>query len=164
MNTSILIRPATADDVPAIIGFIHELAAYEKLLHEVKINAAQLQQHLFGPNPKVYALMAEIDGSRVGYALYFYNFSTFLGRPGMFLEDLYIQPASRGRGLGKALLARLAQIAVAEDCGRLEWSVLDWNEPSIKFYKSMGAQPMDDWTTMRMTGESLTSLAARATA
>jgi GNAT superfamily N-acetyltransferase len=161
MESSIIIRPATPHDVPAILGFIHELAAYEELLHEVEATSEQLQQHLFGPQPKAHALMAELNGSRVGYALYFYNFSTFLGRPGIHLEDLYVQPAFRGQGLGKGMLIHLAKVAIAEGCGRLEWNVLNWNEPSIKFYKKLGAESMDDWTTMRVTGESLQQLAQR---
>jgi GNAT superfamily N-acetyltransferase len=161
MNSSILIRPATPDDSHAILGFIYELAAYEKLHHEVQITAEHLDEHLFGPTPKAHTLMAELDGSRVGYALYFYNFSTFLGRPGIHLEDLYVQPAFRGQGLGKGLLVHLAKVAIEEGCGRLEWSVLDWNEPSIKFYKSLGAVPMDEWTTMRVTGDALTQLAQK---
>jgi GNAT superfamily N-acetyltransferase len=159
MPESLVIRPATPDDVPAILGFIRELAVYEKLLHEVEATEELLLTHLFGPQPKAHALIATWDDAPVGYALYFYNFSTFLARPGIYLEDLFVQPAYRARGIGKSLLVHLAQIATKENCGRLEWSVLDWNAPSIAFYKSLGALPMDEWTIMRVTGEALDNLA-----
>ena len=138
------ISAATRADVPTILGFIRELAEYEKLLPEVSATETLLERYLFD-EAKCRALIARWDGVAVGYALYFYNFSTFLARPGIYLEDLYVQPAHRNRKIGRALLGHLANIAVAENCGRLEWSVLDWNAPSIAFYKSLGAQPMDEW-------------------
>lgn len=158
MNSSLSIRPATPDDLGTILGLIRELAIYEKLLHEVEATPELLQKHLFD-EPKVRVLLAEWNGEPAGYALFFYNFSTFLARPGIHLEDIFVQPQFRGRGIGKALLIQVAQIASQENCGRLEWNVLDWNEPSIAFYKSMGAVPLEDWTIMRVTGDALTQLA-----
>lgn len=158
METSFSIRPATRADIPAILGLIRELAIYEKLLHEVEATPELLQKHLFD-EPRARVLIAEHEGVAVGYALFFYNFSTFLARPGIHLEDIFVQPQFRGRGIGKSLLIQVAQIAAQENCGRLEWNVLDWNEPSIAFYKSMGAVPLDDWTIMRVTGDALTQLA-----
>jgi GNAT superfamily N-acetyltransferase len=155
------LRPATEADVPHILGFIRELAAYEKLEHQVVATEAQLAAHLFGPRPAAEVVLAEIDGRPVGFALFFHNFSTFLGRPGLFLEDLYVQPHARGHGIGRALLTHLAGLAVARGCGRMEWSVLDWNEPAIGFYKSLGAVPMDEWTVFRLTGDALIALARR---
>jgi GNAT superfamily N-acetyltransferase len=156
------IRAATREDVPALVGFIRELAEYEKLLHECHASEASLAEHLFPPPGRpafAEALVACEDRVPVGFALYFHNYSTFLTRPGIYLEDLYVQPSQRGRGVGKALLTRLAQVATDRGCGRLEWSVLDWNSPSIAFYESLGAKPQSDWTTYRLTGEALMNLA-----
>ena len=152
------VRFATAADVPAILGLIRELAEYERLLDQVVADEASLHRALFGETPQVAALVASVAGEAVGFALFFHNFSTFLGKPGMYLEDLFVRPAYRGQGLGKALLQRVAQIAVERDCGRMEWSVLNWNEPSIRFYESLGAKPMSDWTTYRLTGDALRGL------
>ena len=154
------IRPATPDDIPHILQFIRELADYEKLSHQVTATKDLLHQHLFGPRPVAECLVAQLDGSPVGFALFFHNFSTFLGRPGIYLEDLFVRPAARGRGVGRALLTHLAQIAVERNCGRLEWSVLDWNAPAIGFYKKLGAVPMDEWTVMRVSGDALKILAS----
>ena len=159
-----MIRPARPDDVPEIAAMIRELAEYEHLSHEVRLNENDLRSDLFGPRKSARVLIAEDQGGVIGFALYFYNYSTFLGRPGIHLEDLFIRPPSRGRGHGKALLAHLAAIAFDENCGRLEWSVLDWNAPSIAFYKKLGAQPMDDWTTFRLTGDTLKDVALMADA
>lgn len=153
------IREATPKDVPLVLEFICALAEYENLRHEVVATEDILAETLFGDNPKAFAIFIEEKGKTVGFALYFYNFSTFLGQPGIYVEDLYVQPEHRGKGYGKALLAWLAQKAVQEGCGRLEWWVLDWNEPSIRFYKSLGAEPMDEWTVFRLTGKALSQLA-----
>ena len=156
-----MIRTATPGDVPAVLSMVRELAEYERAPHEVTATEAQLHTALFGENPAVYALIAENDdtGESVGFAMWFLNFSTWLGRHGVYLEDLYVKPHARGEGHGRALLTRLAQIAVERGCGRVEWAVLDWNEPSIGFYKSLGAVPMDEWTVFRLTGDSLVRLA-----
>jgi GNAT superfamily N-acetyltransferase len=154
-----MIRTATIDDVPAIARLIRALAEYEKLAHEVVLEEDRLRQHLFGPRKYAEVILAEEAGQVIGFALYFHNYSTFLGRPGIYLEDLFVEPEWRGKGHGKSLLAELARIAIERDCGRLEWAVLDWNEPSIAFYKSLGALQKDDWTIFRLTGESLTNLA-----
>ena len=148
------IRPAVAADCPAIANLIRELAVYEKLEHEAQATAEDLVRHLFGDRPMAEALVVEDGGEPVGFALYFSNFSTFRGQPGIYLEDLFVKPSHRGRGLGKALLARLASIAVDRGCGRFEWSVLDWNAPAIGFYRGLGARPMDDWTVFRLDGDS----------
>lgn len=153
------IRPATAADIPLIAQFIRDLAEYEKLAHEVRFDEAVLGERLFGARPYAEVLIGEVDGTPQGFALFFHNFSTFEGRPGVYLEDLFVRPEARGSGLGKALLKRLAQIAVERDCARLEWWVLDWNEPAIAFYKSLGAKMMDEWTVMRVDGGALDSLA-----
>jgi GNAT superfamily N-acetyltransferase len=153
------IRTAAPGDAPLVVDLIRALAQYEKLAHEAIATPAQLDAALFGTPPKAHALIAEIDGEGIGFALYFFNFSTFLGKAGLYLEDLFVKPHVRGVGAGKALLAELARIAVANDCGRMEWSVLDWNTPSIEFYKALGARPMSDWTTYRLTGDALTRLA-----
>lgn len=153
------IRPATSADLPLIASLIRELAEYEKLSHEVRFDEAVLGEQLFGERPYAEVLIGEADGEAVGFALFFHNFSTFEGRPGIYLEDLFVRPAARGKGLGKALLVELARLAVARGCARLEWWVLDWNEPSIGFYKSLGARPMDEWTVMRVDGEALGALA-----
>ena len=149
------IRPARPDDVQFIVDSILALARYEKLEHEFQGNAARMEGHLFGPRPFAEALIGELGGERCGYALYFFSYSTFLSKPGIYLEDLYVAPESRGNGLGRALLTRLAEVAVERDFGRLEWSVLDWNEPAIAFYSSLGARPVDGWTMYRLTGEAL---------
>ena len=155
-----MIREATIDDVPAIAALIRALAEYERLAHEVTLDVGQLGAHLFGERRYAEVLVAEDAGEAVGFALYFHNFSTFLGQPGIYLEDLFVVPEHRGAGHGKALLAQLARIAVERGCGRLEWSVLDWNAPSIAFYRALGARAMDDWTTYRFSGEELAALAA----
>ena len=153
------LRSATPSDVGLILGFIRELAAYEKLDHQVVATESLLAGHLFGSRPAAEVVVAEVDGRAVGFALFFHNFSTFLGRPGLFLEDLYVQPQARGSGIGKALLQHLASLAVARGCGRMDWNVLDWNEPAIGFYKKLGAEVLPDWRTCRLTGESLKALA-----
>lgn len=154
------ITPATAVDVPTILRLIRALAAYEKLSHEVVATEASLREALFGEHPGAECLIAREQGEPVGFALYFHNFSTFLSRRGLYLEDLFVEPAHRGKGYGKALLQQLARIAVARGCGRLEWSVLDWNLPAIGFYRSVGATVMDEWRICRMTGETLRAFAA----
>lgn len=153
------IRTATPEDCSTIANLIRELAVYEKLEHAAKATAEDLRLGLFGDPPYAHALLVEVGGDVVGFALYFFNFSTFRGQPGIYLEDLYVKPEHRGRGLGKALLARLATIALDRGCGRFEWAVLDWNEPSIGFYKALGAQAMDEWTVFRIDGEALSQLA-----
>jgi GNAT superfamily N-acetyltransferase len=153
------IRPATPADLPLIAQFIRDLAEYERLSHEVRFDDAVLADRLFGARPYAEVLIGEIDGAPQGFALFFHNFSTFEGKPGVYLEDLFVRPEARGSGLGKALLKRLAQIAVERDCARLEWWVLDWNLPSIQFYKALGARPMDEWTVMRVDGNALKELA-----
>lgn len=156
------IREATPADVPEILAMIHELADYEKAPHEVVATPGLLRDALFGPDPAVYALMAEDGetGEVVGFALWFRNFSTWLGRHGVYLEDLYVRPSHRGHGYGKALLQELARIAVERGYGRFEWWVLDWNTPAIDFYRSIDAVPMDEWTVYRVTGDALGRLAA----
>lgn len=155
------IRPATVADCPTILAFIRELADYEKLLHEVVADEAALRDKLFGPRPAAEVLIAELAGEPVGFALFFTTFSTFLAKPGLYLEDLFVRPAARGKGVGAALMVALARIAVERDYGRFEWAVLDWNEPAIKFYASLGATPQTEWTVNRVTGDSLRALAAR---
>jgi GNAT superfamily N-acetyltransferase len=158
---SLSIRPATAADISLIGQFIRDLAEYEKLAHAVRFDEGIMAQKLFGPRPYAEVLIGEIDGTPQGFALFFHNFSTFEGRPGIYLEDLFVRPDARGSGLGKALLARLAALAVERDCARLEWSVLDWNTPAIDFYKALGARMMDEWTVMRVDGAALSELAAK---
>lgn len=153
------IRKANEADVPIILQFIKELAHYEKLSHEVVATEAILKETLFGANKTAHVILGYLDDKPVSFALYFYNFSTFLGRPGIYLEDLYVKPETRGQGIGQKMLAHLANIAVTENCGRLEWWVLDWNESAIGFYKKLGAIPMDEWTVFRVTGEALKDLA-----
>jgi len=159
-DQTIDIREATQQDVPQLLAFIRELAEYERLAHQVVATVEDLSRNLFGPQPCAHALVASLDSHPVGFALYFYNFSTFLGRPGLYLEDLYVRPAARGLGIGGQLLARLARLALARGCGRMEWAVLDWNEPAIGFYRKLGATPNDDWTTYRLSGNALRDLAA----
>lgn len=153
------IIPATINDAALVLEFIKALADYERLPHEVVATEDLLKQTLFGDRKVAEVVIGYHDGTPVGFALYFHNFSTFLGRPGIYLEDLFVKPKYRGKGFGKALLVYLAKITKERNCGRLEWSVLDWNEPSIKFYKKLGAKPMDDWTMYRVTGKALENLA-----
>lgn len=157
-----IIREATPLDVSGMLGLMRELAEYEKLTHLFEATEEALGEALFGQRPAAEALVAEREGKIVGYALYFQNFSTFLGRRGLYLEDLYVQPALRGSGLGTALLRRVAALAVARNCGRFEWSVLDWNQSAIDFYTKMGATVMPDWRIVRVTDDALTRLAAAA--
>ena len=154
------IRPATPADLSLIAQLIRDLADYEKLLHEVRFDEAVLGQKLFGPRPYAEVVIGEIDGAPQGFALFFHNFSTFEGKPGIYLEDLFVRPEARGSGLGKALLSHLAMLAVERDCARLEWSVLDWNSPAIGFYQKLGARLMDEWTVMRVDGTALQQLGA----
>jgi GNAT superfamily N-acetyltransferase len=154
-----LIRHAERQDVPVVLEFIRKLAEYEKLTHEVVATEEKLEKYLFGNEKAAEVVIGYYQGIPVGFALYFFNFSTFLARPGIYLEDLYVLAEYRGRGFGKALLAYLARVAVERDCGRLEWAVLDWNKPSIDFYKSLGARFMNEWIVNRLTGESLKALA-----
>lgn len=156
------IRPASSADLPLIAGLIRDLAKYEKLAHEVRFDEAVLHEKLFGPRPYAEVVIGELDGLAQGFALFFHNFSTFEGKPGIYLEDLFVRPEARGSGLGKALLAHLAILAVERDCARLEWSVLDWNEPAIGFYRKLGARLMDDWTVMRLDSANLARLGAEA--
>jgi GNAT superfamily N-acetyltransferase len=155
----ILIRPATVADVPAILGFIRELAHYENLSDACIATEEMLGEHLFGSTKAAEVLIAELDSMPVAFAVFFGTFSTFLAKPGIYLEDLLVLPEARGQGVGKALLTAIARIAVQRNCGRLEWAVLDWNDSAIGFYKKLGAVPMDDWTTYRVAGDSLTQLA-----
>ncbi|GAA2659521.1 GNAT family N-acetyltransferase [Streptomyces lunalinharesii] len=157
-----MIREATPDDVPVILAMIGELAAYERAAESATATEPQLKEALFGPQPAAFALIAQDAGGPVGFALWFRNFSTWTGTHGVYLEDLYVRPEARGGGHGKALLAALAQLCVRRGYQRFEWSVLDWNEPSIGFYRSIGAQPMDEWTVFRLTGEALHTLADTA--
>jgi GNAT superfamily N-acetyltransferase len=156
------LRPATDADVPQILAFIRGLAEYERLLHEVVATEDGLRQALFGPRPYAEVVLAEDAGVPVGFALFFHTFSTFLGQPGIYLEDLFVIPEARGRGVGKALLAELARLAIARGCGRVEWAVLDWNAPAIAFYDSLGARPNEEWTVYRLTGAPLAALAGRS--
>jgi GNAT superfamily N-acetyltransferase len=157
MSTSI--RAATREDVPVIADLIRGLARYEKLEQEVVMTEEVLATGLFGERPYAEVVLAEDEGRPVGFALFFHNFSTFLGRPGIYLEDLFVVPEQRGQGIGRALLAHLARLAVERGCGRLEWSVLDWNRDAIGFYERLGAQPNSEWTVYRLTGEALSGLA-----
>ena len=159
MTDTILIRAAEPSDIDTIIQFIRDLADYEKLAHAVNTDRDTLARYLFGPRPMAEVLIAERQGDAIGFALFFHNFSTFEGRPGLYLEDLFVRPDARGAGAGKALLVRLAQLAVERDCARLEWSVLDWNEPAIAVYRAIGAVPMDEWTIQRLDGDALQALA-----
>ena len=158
MVAKVEIRAAVEGDVPLILAFIRELAEYENLSHEVSATEEVLKESLFGERCVAEALLAHSGGEPAGFALFFHNFSTFLGRPGIYLEDLYVRPEFRGSGIGRALLVHLAKLAKERGCGRLEWWVLDWNEPSIGFYKNLGAVAMDDWTVYRVTGEALEKL------
>ncbi|MFP5306999.1 MAG: N-acetyltransferase family protein [Gammaproteobacteria bacterium] len=156
------IRPAQPRDVPVILGLIRALAEYERLLDQVSATEAALHESLFGARPYAEALLAWRGDEAAGFALYFHNYSTFLAKPGIYLEDLFVQPAHRKHGIGKALLAELARIAVARGCGRLEWAVLDWNAPAIAFYESLGAWPLKEWIVNRLSGDALHALARQA--
>lgn len=159
MNFSI--RPATHDDLATIVELVHALAVYEKLEPLMVSTEADFARELFGSDARAECVIAREGDAPVGFALFFHNFSTFLGRKGLYLEDLFVRPAHRGKGYGKALLVHLAQLAMARQCGRFEWSVLDWNTPSIEFYESMGASVLPDWRIVRVTGDTLAQLAAR---
>lgn len=155
----IVIRKGTDKDVSIILELIKALADYEKAPHEVIADEKLLTQNLFGDKPYAETLIADYDGEPAGFALFFHNFSTWVGKPGIYLEDLFVKPHLRGKGIGKKLLIQIAKIAVERDCGRFEWAVLDWNEPSIQFYKNLGAKPMDEWTIFRMTEQQIKVLA-----
>ena len=159
---SLSVRPARRPDTPLIYGFIRQLAQYEKLLDEVRATEADLDEALWGPSPRVFCDIAEADAASVGFCLWFYNFSTFGGRAGIYVEDLFVIPEARGRGAGRALLAGLAQRCLDENLGRLEWAVLDWNTPAIGVYDRLGAQSLDDWTLRRLSGDALERLARKA--
>ncbi len=159
--TAFSIHPATRADAPAIHALVRELAVYEKLEHLMISTPADFERELFDAGSVIEAIVAKENGVAIGFALFFHNFSTFLGRKGLYLEDLYVKPECRGKGYGKALLVRLAQIAVERKCGRFEWSVLDWNTPSIKFYEAMGATVMPEWRIVRATGDALVGLAGK---
>jgi GNAT superfamily N-acetyltransferase len=161
-TSSFSVRPVRDTEVDLVLGFVRELAEYERLAHEVTATAQDLRTALFGPRPYAEAVLGCIDGQPCGFALFFHNFSTFVGKPGLYLEDLYVRPAARGRGLGSHMLAWLARLALQRGCGRFEWSVLDWNEPALKVYRGLGARAADDWTLYRVTGEALQRLAAKA--
>jgi GNAT superfamily N-acetyltransferase len=156
---SLVIRKAEARDASIVFSFIRELAEYERLAHEVDATETDIAEALFGPNPRVFTELAEWEGEPVGFALWFYNFSSFRGRHGIYLEDLFVRPEFRSKGIGRALLRHLARRCMAEGLARLEWWVLDWNEPALKVYRSIGASPMEEWTVQRMTGEALKRLA-----
>jgi len=158
--SALLIREASESDVLLILEFIRKIAEYERLSHAVVASEETLRKSLFGDRPAAEVLLAHWDGKPAGYAVFFHNFSTFLGRAGIYLEDIFVEPELRGKGIGKALLARVAKIAKDRECGRLEWSVLDWNKPSIDFYLSLGAKPMDEWTIFRMTEDAIAKLAS----
>ncbi len=157
--SNVRIRFAVQDDIPVILNFIKQLAIYEKLEHEVTADEQILNESLFGTRPVAEVILAETETQAVGFALFFHSFSTFLGKPGIYLEDVFVMPESRGQGIGKTILSFLASLAVERNCGRLEWSVLDWNTPAIEFYKNLGAIPMDDWTVFRVSGDTLLGLA-----
>ena len=163
MESRMVFRYAQREDVPSVLELIRELAAYEHMEDQVVATAQLLEEWLF-ERKKAEVILGEMEGKVVAFALFFHNFSTFLGRAGIYLEDLYIQPAYRGKGYGKALLRQLAKVALERECGRLEWACLNWNTPSIGFYLSLGAQPMDEWTTYRLTGDSLRQMAGDAEA
>ena len=155
------IRKATPQDIPLILDLIRELAEYERLADQAKATAEDLKRDGFSNDPRFYVEIAEWSGEPAGFALWFFNYSTFQGKPGLYLEDLFVRPDFRRKGIGKALLIHLAQIALARGCGRYQWQVLDWNTPSIDFYKSLGAKPMKEWITMRVSGEALNNLARK---
>lgn len=153
------LREARPGDAALILAYIRELAEFEKLTHECVADEALIRAHLFGPKPRAHAVMAEWNGAAAGFALYFHTFSTFLARPGLYVEDVFVRPAFREKGIASALFRHLARTAIAEGCGRLEWSVLDWNETAIRFYRSIGAVALDGWTVQRVSGEALARLA-----
>jgi len=153
------IEKAKAHDLPLILHFVRELAEYEKLLDSVAATEERLRETLFGPKPSAEVLLAYDQDEPVGFAIYFFNYSTFVGRPGLYLEDLFVRPEARGKGFGRELLQHLARVAVERGCGRMEWAVLSWNQPAIGFYKRLGAEEMDDWTVFRLSGEALEDLA-----
>jgi GNAT superfamily N-acetyltransferase len=154
------IRTATVEDAEVILALIIELAIYEKAEHEVVTTVDEIRESIFGSHSKASALIAEVDNKPVAYAVYFYNYSTWLGKNGIYLEDIYVSPEYRQQGIGKALLQRVSKIAVNQNCGRVEWSVLDWNTPAIEFYESLGAKPQDEWTVYRLSGDELKNFAA----
>jgi GNAT superfamily N-acetyltransferase len=155
-----MIRPATAADTASIAQLIRDLAEYERLTHALRLDEAHLREHLFGPRPYAEVLLAEEGGEVVGFALFFHNYSTFLSSPGIYLEDLFVKPSHRGKGHGKGLLTALAKLTLERGCGRLEWAVLNWNAPAIRFYEAVGAKPMNEWTVFRLVGETLQRAAA----
>src|SRR4051812_22709159 len=156
------IRAATRADAATIASLVRELADYEKLLHEAQAGAADFERELDAPNPVIHVLIAEWNGAPAGFALYFFNFSTFVGRPGLYLEDLFVRPALRAHGIGRALLRALARVATERHCGRMEWAVLDWNEPALKFYQSLGARQMNEWIIHRLTPAEIGKLASES--
>lgn len=159
MTSNAILRPATPTDVPEILRLIRALAAYERLLHEATATEAELREALFGPLPRIHAVLAEIAGNPVGLAVFYFSFSTFKARPNIFLEDLFVDPAHRSAGIGMALIRHIAQRALAENCRRMEWRVLNWNQHSIDFYQRIGAEPIDDWQTRQLGGDALVALA-----
>ena len=161
-QNTFLVRAATPADTPLVLALIRELAEYEKLAHEVVATEQDIRAALFGKRPVAECVIAELDDKPVGFAIFFHNFSTFLGRPGLYLEDLYVKPGFRGRGFGRKILAYLARLAVGRECGRFEWAVLDWNIPAIRFYQSLGAQMIEKWKINRLSGTALTKLATEA--
>ncbi|HVY81839.1 MAG TPA: GNAT family N-acetyltransferase [Steroidobacteraceae bacterium] len=161
MTETITIRPAEEHEVPIVLGFVRELAEYERLANEVVATEDDMREALFGTRPYAEVVFACVDGEPVGFALFCYNFSTFLAKPGIHLEDLFVRPAYRGRGIGQRLLTWLARETIKRGCGRLEWAVLDWNEPSIRFYESLGARALKEWFTYRLAGEALEKIANR---
>lgn len=163
-DPSIVLRPAVREDVPLILELVQGLAEYERLAHEAVATAVDMEAALFGTRPAAEVVIAECDGAPAGFALFFVSFSTFLGKPGLYLEDLFVRPELRGRGIGQRLMVHLAQLAVERGYGRFEWSVLDWNAPAIEFYRTLGARPMDGWTVQRVSGEALSALAGRGAA
>ena len=158
-ENALLIRPATVADVPLILQLIRDLATYERAPNDVTATEEQLRAVLFGEKPSAEVRLAFEDETAVGFAVFFHNFSTWLGRPGLYLEDLFVKPEMRGKGYGRALLVDLARIARERGCGRMEWAVLDWNDPAIEFYRKLGAKPMDEWTVFRLTGDGIAKLA-----
>jgi GNAT superfamily N-acetyltransferase len=161
-SADVRLRAATRADTALILAFVRELAAYEQLAHEVVADESTLAEQLFGERPAAEVVIAEVAGEPAGFALFFHNFSTFLGRRGLYLEDLYVRPAFRGHGLGRRLMTYLAKLALARGCGRFEWWVLDWNAPAIAFYRDLGAHGMDDWTVQRVSGDALVALASHS--
>jgi GNAT superfamily N-acetyltransferase len=162
MSAAIQYRPAREADVPLILGYIKKLAEYEKLLHEVEATEEDIRESLFCADPKAFCVLAEQGGKTAGFAVCFYNYSTFQGKPGIYIEDIFVEPEFRGHGIGKGFFSYLAKKALDENCGRIQWWVLDWNEPSIDFYKKMGAKPMDEWTVYRLEGATIQTLAEAA--